>query len=378
MKKIVHLCPDANFISDSSKVFEHYYPNDNQFIVFTRDNSQQVVDRTLDNCIFVDSKENFSWVSSVIGKDVLYIFLHGIHSVYYQVLSFAKKNGLIQQCKVFWIFWGYELYDTLSYLGRCSYIDKSNPLIFKIISPSRFSFYIHLLKGNKLTASIFNDILKEIDYFCFWSKCDYDLFQLYFPCKIKFKKFSYGALWSRDESDNKLPLKDSSRVMINHQASKTGNHYSMFRLLKEIDKNNELNKIVPLSYGNLLVRRIILNKGRKMFKDRFIPIVEYLSSKKYFDYVGTCASAIFGQKRQMAAGNIQVLLSLGVKVFLRDENTLYTFYKNKGYYIYSVERDLNSLDDLLPLSTDKQLHNMRCAKANQLLFDDFMPYLFKE
>ena len=35
---------------------------------------------------------------------------------------------------------------------------------------------------------------------------------------------------------------------------------------------------------------------------------------------------------------------MGTKVFLREENSLYTYYKDKGYHVFSFERDLKSFE----------------------------------
>ena len=253
--RIIHFCPDANFITDISKAFEHYDPNQNIFLVFKTYKDREVVDRKLENGFFLELSNDFSWVDSILnGGYIDKIVLHGMIYIYYDLLQYLENKGLLSQCKIFWIFWGYELYFTLGYTGKCSYIDKDNPLVFKLIAPGRLSYYIHSLKGTKLIAKVFNELLGYIDFFCFWSKYDFDLLQYYYPSDIKFKKFSYGALWERKDSAISLIPKNKSIVMINHQASKTGNHCSMFYLINKIDKNNELTKLVPLSYGNERVK----------------------------------------------------------------------------------------------------------------------------
>ena len=68
----------------------------------------------------------------------------------------------------------------------------------------------------------------------------------------------------------------------------------------------------------------------------------------------------------------------GSKSFFERRKFTLLFFKSRGYYIYSVERDLKCIEDLAPLSIKEQQSNMECANSNQLLFDDFMPQLFDE
>ena len=54
------------------------------------------------------------------------------------------------------------------------------------------------------------------------------------------------------------------------------------------------------------------------------PILELLPQAEYFDIISSCSSAVFGQRRQEARGNIHTS-KFGSKSFLREENSLYSF-----------------------------------------------------
>ena len=67
---------------------------------------------------------------------------------------------------------------------------------------------------------------------------------------------------------------------------------------------------------------------------------------------------------------------MGTKVFLREENSLYTYYKDKGYHVFSFERDLKSFEDLAPLSEEQMIHNRKIWYHTRFYYDEFMPHFF--
>ena len=97
---------------------------------------------------------------------------------------------------------------------------------------------------------------------------------------------------------------------------------------------------------------------------------------EYNAFLDSIPVAIFGAMRQEAAGNIIRLLKSGTKVYLRERNPLYQYYKKRGFIVFSFENELNNILDLQPLSTDEQIHNMKVAEKTQVYYEDFMPSFF--
>lgn len=234
--------------------------------------------------------------------------------------------------------------------------------------------------GKRLLSDVFKEALTMIDYFCFWNYKDYELLQAHFHTNIKYKYFAYMA---SEETAIKVNIEDvvckkSKTLMINHQASNTGNHNTVMKKIAWLDTKNDYKKIVPLSYGSSRIRKLVLRQGQHLFKEQFNPILEYMPRDKYFELMSSVEVAVFGQKRQEASGNISTLLKNGVKVFLREKNNLLQYYREKGYIIFSFEKDLNSIDDLKPLSLEEQAYNRDCSVRNRIYYDRFMPSFFEE
>ena len=377
----LHLCFDGNFINKCLEVFEKYYPGQNLFLVNKEKDQFEMLqsDRRLLGVPFV--KKNFPLILQLCSENNIdKIILHGLKSDLVDCLKFLKQNI---DCRVYWIFWGYELYFTLGNLGKYKLFDGFLNAFLRdtYYSPNRLSFIVkRFFYGKRLLSDVFKEALTMIDYFCFWNYKDYELLQAHFHTNIKYKYFAYMA---SEETAIKVNIEDvvckkSKTLMINHQASNTGNHNTVMKKIAWLDTKNDYKKIVPLSYGSSRIRKLVLRQGQHLFKEQFNPILEYMPRDKYFELMSSVEVAVFGQKRQEASGNISTLLKNGVKVFLREKNNLLQYYREKGYIIFSFEKDLNSIDDLKPLSLEEQAYNRDCSVRNRIYYDRFMPSFFEE
>ena len=118
--------------------------------------------------------------------------------------------------------------------------------------------------------------------------------------------------------------------------------------------------------------------GQRYFGDQFCPVFKHVSREEYNMVLSKTGVAIFGMNRQEASGNIYPLLKSGAKVFLRENNVLLEHCRKQGYFIFSVEKDLKTIDDLQPLTCEEMNHNSEVGWKNQVFSEDFMPQLFDE
>lgn len=378
---VLHLCFDGNFINNCLHVFEKYYPNQNIFIVNKEKSDLQMI-RDDERIFGIPlTKQNYSKIRQVcLEKKVDKLVFHGI---YKELVPCAKYLLSFESYKVYWIFWGYELYFPLGQMGKYNLIDgKLNPFsLHTYLTPNVLSFAVKRALGIRMLSYVLKEALDMIDYFCFWNYKDYELLQKHFNTKIRFKFFAYSAFERSVDSiivDSSIIEKRQKTILINHQASNTGNHYTVMKKVAGLDSMNEFQKIVPLSYGSNKIRKLVMKDGKRIFQSQFYPILNYMSQDEYFHLVNTVEVAIFGAKRQEASGNISTLLKSGTKVFLREDNNLLQYYKEKGYVVFSFEKDLNSIDDLKPLTPEKQEYNRENGIKNRIYYDQFMPIFFNE
>ena len=87
--------------------------------------------------------------------------------------------------------------------------------------------------------------------------------------------------------------------------------------------------------------------------------------------------AIFGNIRQEAIGNITKSLSRGVKVFLWKDSIAYKQFVKDGFYIYTIDNDLNEEALKVPLSYEAALHNMSLINKFKTE-ENYYNYIFSE
>jgi len=373
-------------------VFDHFYPNSNIWIIKEpKKGVPRKIKKEGDNVYWINPEKDDRYLQLIIniqseGK-IDYIVCHGLSSYYLETVKLIKSKT---EVKIYWIFWGYELYRSLGYSGKMKLIDHDsflNPLSY--LQPTKPSkvFWFDIMHGfimGDYIEKLLLEFINYADYFCFWLYGDYELLQKFYPCKAKFKRFQYSAKWKNNTMVNVVTHSERyfdkvpHTVMINHQSSNTGNHVTVLDKLKSLTGIDDFEITVPLSYGSNMIRRVVCWKGKRYFGDKFHPVLGYMKRDKYYDLIGRIDVAIFGQLRQEAGGNISFLLANGTKVFLRENNVLYQHFKNRGYHVYSFENDLNSIESLNGLSLEQKRENAKVAMSKVTCYEDYMPELFKE
>lgn len=379
--KILHLCSDGNFIDHSMFVFEKFYPGQNVFFLRPQKGKDITYVKT-NNYIQFDPYSGLEYLNQI--EDINnrehfdIIVVHGLFEPYINILKRINPNRTI---RVYWVFWGYELYRSLGEQGKFPLLDNQNPFSkLTWITPTWYNCLGKKLLGRKPNYKILEEFLPLCDFFCFWFYEDFLLLKKYYPNNLQFKKFAYGGLFRDDKITEEVTNfeKNKKEIRISHSASTTANHLTVMRILRRIDRNNEYKKVVPLAYGSTYVKKFVIKYGKKWFGNQFVPILEFEKKDQYLKSLSQVGIALFGQLRQEATGNIVPLLGYGAKVFLRKKNPLYQYYKNKGYIVFSIEDDLNSVGDLTILTQEQMLHNAKIRKDNRIYYEDFMPYLFDD
>lgn len=379
--RILHLCSDGNFIDSSMFVFEKFYPGQNVFFIKPKKGRDISYVNGI-NYIKFDPFSNSDYLDQIeeINNREHFdiIIVHGLNRPFINIL---RRINLDRKFKVYWIFWGYELYRSLGEQGKFHLLDNQSPFSWLTWhTPTRYNSIAKRLLGKNLYYTDLEEFLPLCDYFCFWLYEDFLLLKKYYPNNLKFKWFSYGVLFRNDKtSDETIDFeKNKKEIRISHSASTTANHLTVMKILRRIDKDNEYKKVFPLAYGSNYVKKTVLEYGKKWFGNQFIPILEYEKKEDYLKSLSKVGIAIFGQLRQEAAGNITPLLGYGAKVFLRQKNPLYQYYKKQGYIVFSIENDLKSVDDLTLLTPEQMQYNAKVKMDNRKYYEDFMPYLFDD
>lgn len=384
MSGILHIAFNGHLQQHSFDIFEKYYPGENIMVALPPRKGDKLMFRKSENIRMLDYRnpENYleilEWCNS---KGVDRLILHALTPSNAKLAVYLKSRI---RCIVYWLFWGFELYNVLGEEMGVDLVDERfNPLkIHTYYYSSRFKGIVKRIRYGVPSSYTIKNAGEVVDYFCFWNKYDYDLYVKYFGNAVKFKYFGYVCNEKEDASDEKreqdfvFPTKDRS-VILNHQASLTGNHLTIMQKLRQIDPMRRYSVYMPLSYGHPKMKRFCMKTGKRLFRDKFNPITAFMPLQDYYKIIDKPEVAIFGQKRQEATGNIGHLLTVGTKIFLREDNTLLNYYREMGYYIYSFEKDLQSIDDLKGLTLEQMEHNRKVWCESKIYYDDFMPHFFE-
>ncbi|MFD1771740.1 TDP-N-acetylfucosamine:lipid II N-acetylfucosaminyltransferase [Sphingobacterium suaedae] len=377
-KKNLHLLHDDKFTNGAIAQFETSYPGENFYVILQSGNGSLVFTEPGEDCLVINLRDR-KWEDKIATIVQRYmsanLFVHYIDSY-----KAAMVRSLLAQfeLKLYWIFYGGDLYGFLEEHRGYQLYDRprdrpSIAFFDRLIKKWKYLFWFGISPNNAI-----QECFLACDYFCFWNENDFELFTNYFPSKAKFKSFIYyHALGNADFFSNA----EKKYIMVNHASSPSGNHLTILKKLKE----RKLTAIpytilLPLSYGDSNYAEEVIKAYNNVFPDRLEALRNFLPLHAYQQRLSEISSAIFGMRRQEAAGNIFQLLNLGARVFLREENSLLKWLLDRKFIVFSLENDLRSVDDLKPLSVEEVAYNRARYQLyfNAIVYKNMMDQLLEE
>lgn len=203
-------------------------------------------------------------------------------------------------------------------------------------------------------------VIRNFGYFSTTVPGDFDLVKSWYNSKSEFiQNLMYPSHLYRVLEQSELQNRSEIYIQVGNSADPTNKHYEVLKYISDLEIN-EYKVFCPLSYGSPKYRDSIINYGKSLLGDRFIPITNYMEFSEYNKYMSSIDIAIFNHDRQQAMGNMIGLLSLGKKVILKSTTTPYSFFKSLGLKVYS----LDDKDVIKVLSTDEKLKNIRIMRNN--------------
>lgn len=346
---ILHVFPDDKFF-DSVSNFFNALPNINNLFCYYSKNNKPFKYIKKENII----KKYTDWNEYTLlfkSPNIDIIYFHSIPINYYKLFKYIDQQKI-----VIWWCWGYDIYNSYGLLKPLINIDLYKPLTKQISTKGKISKIIfHYLKSLTL-LKLRKDILNRVDYFSPVIPIEYELMTNNPTFRAKPFMLESGPGLAYMVKNDLKPLNKAQNVLIGNSLTLTNNHLDIFEKIKNIELSKSRTYIVPINYGNGFDQNILKRKAQTIpaqFKwlESFIPIEEY---KNLFNSI---THAIFGHMRQQAMGNINMCLRNGIKIFLYKDSIIYKQLKSRGYYVYSIDSDLNenSLDEIL--SEKEALHN---------------------
>ena len=307
MKKVLHIIASDKFTIGYIKYMQNEIKDVDHTFAFKKTKYVVNIDESITNYSIIvnDVKEIFDNKQLLNNADK--IIISGLFGL--DKYLFFLPNRLLK--KMYFQFWGGDFY---SYRDT-NFISKKH--IHKIMLHScikRCGGILNLIAG------------------------DYDELSKIFPNNNN----HYVVIMpeNKDISNiyEKYSLKNGKkgRILLGNSATKENGHLEILKKLEHL-KNDDIEIICPLSYGNSEYANEVIDVGKKLFNNKFIPITDFMNYDDYFKLLSTCSIAIFNNNRQQAMGNINAMLTFGKKVYIRTTTPMWKEYESYSIIVHNID-----------------------------------------
>jgi len=354
--KILHLAIDDKFTPFAQDVFESAFPGSNEFRVIRIADATTRFVQPAANVRFVPQRYWFSRALDCDLREADCLVVHSMTRWFSRAVERAPR-GL----PVVWHGWGADYYGLLDGYADHLYLPLTEALLPTLNGVERTSVRDRARRAVRFVANglLFRNwmqrTLKRVDVismlpdeFVLLQRSQPGLHavfhQLY--CSSAEDSFSHGA-----KNMHGLDL------LLGNSATPTNNHLDAFEQLRRLDLEGR-DIVVPLSYGLADYADAVCAHGHRLFGTRFVPLRSYLSPAEYSERIAACGFVFMNHVRQQATGTVSLSLFKGAKVFLREENLLFPFYRSKGAHVHRFPDAFgpyaDSTEDVFSPLTQKQ------------------------
>ena len=335
MTQCVHFIYKDKFTDPYIKMMEKHFNKENHFFYIYGNPSLRYEPVEKENVIYYRHVSEFFIKNINIIDNCDLIIAHSFFSKELIVNLFIRRR-LIKKLNIF--FWGGDIYSHRSINIR----DMIYPILKK-------------------------NIIKNAPFITTLVDGDYDLVRDYYSAQGKNLRGIYifnEELKARIfELVNKNRMHKGINIQIGNSATESNCHMEILDLLSKY-KDEDISIYVPLSYGNVDYRNMVMEKGYSMFKDKFKPLLEFMPQEEYFSHLNSIDVAIFNNNRQQATENIETLLYLGAKVYINSNTTM------AQYYFEELEMKMYEVKDIYNMDFhDLYYVNEECTLNNRMKLD---------
>lgn len=317
MKEIVHIIPDEKFTYGYIDFMNICIPEFNHIFIIT-ESSVQSNNINKNNIIMIKDYKDLILNKNIkeLLNEAYKIIISGFFKINKAALFFKKSIWE----KTYIQFWGGDFYifnsEKMNWRVKISKRNKAACIkrcsgIINLVQ-GEFKELCKIFPNNKphFVAPIMSSPIKRIDY----------------------------STYKKEKSDNKF------RILLGNSATASNNHIEIIKKISESSRDDII-VVCPLSYGESEYRDQVIEKGRKLLGEKFVPITDFMERTDYVQMLANCDCGIFNNDRQQAMGNINIMLGLGKSVYIRNNTSMWNKYINEGYLIHSIDQlDFNTIN----------------------------------
>ncbi len=345
MKKIIHIVTNEKFANPFYNLIKENFNQDEHLFIYLSGSPESLYAiPKFENVVNLNKRfnkfYNYFKLSSILKpylKSADKIIVHGLFSKNLIYFFYFNKQFL---SKSFWIMWGGDLYPSPHDSRKKNILRSLKKFIIKKVKGGFFG-YITCIKGDyELAQNLFNANGGVYESFAYLSNV--------------FKPMSLPRI-----------THSTKTILVGNSAHQTSHHEEVFRKLKKL-KDQNFKVICPLSYGSKSHAKEISELGFSFFGKRFVPLMDFMNLDDYLKILSEVDIAIFAHKRQQAMGNFINLLGLGKTIYMNNDVTHYSFFKELGVIVFDYKNlELNLLDQI-SANQNKSLISNYFSKENLL------------
>lgn len=323
--KILHIISDEKFVKFCEDTFDIEFVN---------------------NFYLRSGQITFDYLKS---NNISLIIIHYLHEFevnffYYNKVSVPK----------IWMFWGADGFSLPLFYNK--FLDSESKMAVNRMKfeNSIISGFKHLVKNyfNTIWNKSFSvkkklNVMNQMDYIVPIVPGDYDILKESYNITAPIYHFNYVVELTGGVNDS-----HSGNIILGNSSSITNNHISILRSLNTAELGAS-KVFIPLSYGDSIYRRYILDFIKSLNNSNLKPLTEFLNYSSYSEIIQSCDIMIMNHERQQALGNIVLGLLNGCTIYMNDRSPLYRFLIDKKFIIKNV----NTVRDLERITPEEKRYN---------------------
>jgi dTDP-N-acetylfucosamine:lipid II N-acetylfucosaminyltransferase len=327
--RIVHIAGDEKFIDQALRQFDEILPGQNQCMIVTK--------RWLLRHVRHPSACRVSALMAAWGslrrslRECDLVVMHSLTPVLWQA-----SQWLPQGKPLLWLGFGFDYYDLINANGGEGCL---GPLTAAFLRTRRSGLRKWLHNRKQMSWSkVKQRALARITHFAPILSVEYQMIRERHPdFPAQFVPWSYSSVEDSFASHEPVLAQDANDILVGNSAAGSNNHLESIDLLKSNHCWGGRKIVMPLSYGNRDYRKVVLDRGREAFGERFHPLLDFVASKEYMMILSHCRTVVFNHLRQQAVGNILILLHQGSVVFMHSSGPVFRVLREAGAVLFSLE-----------------------------------------
>lgn len=342
--KILHLAPDdKKFVITTADIFDATIGLENSYrvIVENMEDARKIYAENDNICVVNDQYcGSISFKEDLASCDCLVV--HYMDRLKAQAIMQAPSR-----LPIVWSGWGGDYYNLLPQGGNNLLGEETRRLVSELRSRTDSSSKVrrifknlkgvaYKIRNTTLHAPQLKRAIRRVDYFSSPFPEDFDLLRKHLGSDFNpvYTRIFYGSV-----ERTYMPGVEKicgNNILVGNSATATNNHLEVFGMLKNVAVDDR-KIVVPLSYGDMSYKEAVIKRGRELFGENFLPLVEFMPLDQYNTIIAHCAVVVMGHRRQQGGGNTFTMLYKGAKVFLDRASTVYQYLKKNGAFVYTLD-----------------------------------------